>query len=196
MPPSRGSQPEASGDESSRGTLDSFIPPPQNFEGDNNPFCSLGTLHPLLRPTTRQLSEKDIKVTKNGEVRRRYRRRKDALAAYLASRLSHASTHVAAKYPDLSNMGSVRLAASSPPISRSVSHDPSLSSEIDAHMTDSVGNKSVSDSKYSIDDLKNSVSCFFGASSRIARGEKFCILAKRITMAGNLEYLIEWDTGS
>ncbi|CAG0897600.1 unnamed protein product [Darwinula stevensoni] len=124
VPPSRGPQPEASGDESSRGTLDSFIPPPQNFEGDNNPFCSLGTLHPLLRPTTRQLSEKDIKVTKNGEVRRRYRRRKDALAAYLASRLGHASTHVAAKYPGLSNMGSVPLAASSPPISRSVSHDP------------------------------------------------------------------------
>ena len=31
-----------SDDTSSRGTLDSFIPPPKDFEGTNNPFRDLG----------------------------------------------------------------------------------------------------------------------------------------------------------
>ncbi|KAJ8878162.1 hypothetical protein PR048_022629 [Dryococelus australis] len=106
---------DTSGDEaSSRGTLDSFIPPPKDFEGKNNPFrnlpaflsgpnglnvtaslfntsvpsvvntCPITLPLPLtpvqtqpmvLRPTKRQLSEKDIRIDRNGEVKRRRCRR-------------------------------------------------------------------------------------------------------------------------
>lgn len=118
---------DTSGDEaSSRGTLDSFIPPPKDFEGKNNPFrnlsellgvvvptssppsqntcqsggvCSNGlscansvsnapvynqcpitlplsltpviTQPPIVRTTKRQLSEKDIIIDRNGQVKRR-----------------------------------------------------------------------------------------------------------------------------
>lgn len=98
---------ETSGDEtSSRGTLDSFIPPPKDFEGKNNPFRNLSELlnpgqannttvnfnncpitlplpltpvitqPPIKRPTKRQLSEKDIIVDSNGQVKRRRQHRR------------------------------------------------------------------------------------------------------------------------
>ncbi|XP_014239773.1 PHD finger protein 19 [Cimex lectularius] len=78
-------QPDTSGDESSsRGTLDSIIPPPADFEGRNNPFLSTSlpvNLVPVLRPTKRRLSEKDIIITSNGEIKRRRVRRVGKLGA-------------------------------------------------------------------------------------------------------------------
>ncbi|EFX83722.1 hypothetical protein DAPPUDRAFT_301671 [Daphnia pulex] len=72
---------ETSSDEtSSKGTLDMFIPPPQNFDGLNNPFCNLSTQNQNLprssgylfvRPLKTRLSEKDIRITKTGEVKRK-----------------------------------------------------------------------------------------------------------------------------
>ncbi|XP_012288737.1 polycomb protein Pcl [Orussus abietinus] len=110
LPPSTPA--DTSGDEtSSRGTLDSFIPPPKDFEGKNNPFRNLSDLlgtpsgpgqgssstplpynqcpitlplpltpvisqPPLVRPAKRQLSEKDIIVDRNGQVKRRRQHRR------------------------------------------------------------------------------------------------------------------------
>lgn len=107
LPPSTPA--DTSGDEtSSRGTLDSFIPPPKDFEGKNNPFrnlsellgtpCSLNqnnstttisynqcpiTLPLPLTPVIsqppiikRQLSEKDIIIDRNGQVKRRRQHRR------------------------------------------------------------------------------------------------------------------------
>lgn len=109
MPPSTPA--DTSGDEtSSRGTLDSFIPPPKDFEGKNNPFRNLGDLVgtpvvslnqansstplpynqcPITLPlpltpvipqppvvAKRQLSEKDIIVDRNGQVKRRRQHRR------------------------------------------------------------------------------------------------------------------------
>lgn len=110
LPPSTPA--DTSGDEtSSRGTLDSFIPPPKDFEGKNNPFrnlsdllgtpCSLGqstsstplpynqcpitlplpltpviSQPPIVRPAKRQLSEKDIIIDRNGQVKRRRQHRR------------------------------------------------------------------------------------------------------------------------
>ncbi|XP_008545132.1 PHD finger protein 19 [Microplitis demolitor] len=133
---------DTSGDEtSSRGTLDSFIPPPKDFEGKNNPFRNLSEMlstptnqnhiagnnlapgisstplpynhhhhnhhhhhhhhnnnnyhnnyqppitlplpltpvipqPPLIRPAKRQLSEKDIIIDRNGQVKRRRQHRR------------------------------------------------------------------------------------------------------------------------
>ncbi|XP_017875284.1 polycomb protein Pcl isoform X2 [Ceratina calcarata] len=110
LPPSTPA--DTSGDEtSSRGTLDSFIPPPKDFEGKNNPFRNLSDLlgtpgsvnqansstplpynpcpitlplpltpvisqPPPARPAKRQLSEKDIIVDRNGQVKRRRQHRR------------------------------------------------------------------------------------------------------------------------
>ena len=71
---------ETSSDETSRSTLDVFIPPPKNFDGLNNPFCSLETSNVnraskssnssyVVRPLKTRLSEKDIRITKTGEVK-------------------------------------------------------------------------------------------------------------------------------
>ncbi|CAB0039611.1 unnamed protein product [Trichogramma brassicae] len=91
---------------SSRGTLDLFIPPPKDFEGKNNPFLNLSELlgvpqpqipqqplpytpitlplpltpvisqPPIVRPAKRQLSEKDIIIDRNGQVKRRRQTRR------------------------------------------------------------------------------------------------------------------------
>ncbi|XP_015108629.1 metal-response element-binding transcription factor 2 isoform X1 [Diachasma alloeum] len=107
LPPSTPA--DTSGDEtSSRGTLDSFIPPPKDFEGKNNPFRNLSELlgtpvqstsstplpysqppitlplpltpvisqPPIVRPAKRQLSEKDIIIDRNGQVKRRRQHRR------------------------------------------------------------------------------------------------------------------------
>lgn len=93
--------PCSSGDEtSSKSTLDLIIPPPKDFKGQNNPFLTLfsGTIledsskskkrskdsitlplpltavipgKPVVRTMKRQLSEKDICIGPNGEVKRR-----------------------------------------------------------------------------------------------------------------------------
>ncbi|XP_066999188.1 metal-response element-binding transcription factor 2 isoform X2 [Anabrus simplex] len=128
---------DTSGDEtSSRGTLDSFIPPPKDFEGKNNPFRSLTELlsapnglnvtaslfhstpsstvntspitlplpltpvlsHPVPpRPAKRQLSEKDIRIDRNGEVKRRRHRRNRASSANGTGQMSNSCGGTASK---------------------------------------------------------------------------------------------------
>lgn len=90
---------------SSRGTLDAIIPPLKDFQGKNNPFLMqntgknshrqngrqnhfhsrfslpgqfnvpLGGMGPFIRPMKRKLSEKDLIIGPNGEVKRRKFRR-------------------------------------------------------------------------------------------------------------------------
>lgn len=61
-----------------RGTLEVFIPPPKDFQGINNPFssptglCSINPYLSVVRPLkNKRLSEKDIRITKTGEVKRK-----------------------------------------------------------------------------------------------------------------------------
>ena len=86
---------ESSDETSSRGTLDLFIPPPSNFDGLNNPFCSVDSPginrnskgSYMVRPLKSRLSEKDIRITKTGEIKfKRFVRkwkRSDSLAGSL-----------------------------------------------------------------------------------------------------------------
>ncbi|XP_029674152.1 metal-response element-binding transcription factor 2 [Formica exsecta] len=135
LPPSTPA--DTSGDEtSSRGTLDSFIPPPKDFEGKNNPFsdlvgtpCSLNqgnsstplpynqcpitlplpltpviSQPPVMRPAKRQLSEKDIIVDRNGQVkRRRQHRRGRPSQQQLQQQFQHTASKTAAILPARNN---------------------------------------------------------------------------------------------
>ena len=44
-----------------------------------------------------------------------------------------------------------------------------------------------------VKDLKWSLSSYFGANHRIARGEKFQVIAKRLTSNGDVQHLMAWD---
>lgn len=93
---------ETSGDETySRGTLDLFIPTPKDFDGLNNPFYNLTDNHRfskssllVVRPLKTKLSEKDIRITKSGEVRRRkFPRKLKRSRSGLQSEFTHSLFH-------------------------------------------------------------------------------------------------------
>ncbi|KAG8264065.1 PHD finger protein 19 [Homalodisca vitripennis] len=194
----------SSEDTSSSRTLDSFIPPPKDFEGKNNPFRSVAELlgntavpvppisltlplkpsvtQPVLRPTKRRLSEKDIRINRNGEVKRRRLRRQCTVMKNVdqvpsvcwnsAKSLRSMYNPTPNNNPDYINGKKLKKTKQKglTPTSSPIKQNPTIS----------------------LDDLKTSVNIYFGAANRIASGEKFHIKAKRITPQGRTQYLIEW----
>lgn len=126
---------DTSGDEtSSKSTLDQIIPPPKDFEGKNNPFLTLLraaadeaqtknkkknkeiTLplpltavipgKPIMRPTRRQLSEKDIVIGPNGQIKRkRFRRSKNINLSCIAGQTASKTAAVVPVRPDAKEWG-------------------------------------------------------------------------------------------
>ncbi|KAL5012351.1 hypothetical protein ScPMuIL_010902 [Solemya velum] len=52
--------------------------------------------------------------------------------------------------------------------------------------------ESVKSQEVNMDKLKFNVGAYFGAVDRLAKGEKFNVLARRITSEGTIQYLVEW----
>lgn len=177
---------DTSGDEtSSHGTLDSFIPPPSNFEGQNNPFLNLDSLSygmPVVRPLKRKLNESDIRIGKNGEVKRRKVRKKEK--GKLVSLLQHHGG---------GGSNGLRLGC---PTSIKNCVDYALSGRLAGTGKEEGEEAKVVDSGFSLSDLKSTVNNYFGAANRIANGEKFHVRARRVTFQEKVQYLIEWDCPS
>lgn len=61
---------------------------------------------------------------------------------------------------------------------------------VDKEAIDEISNREVS-----LSELKSSVSQYFGAASRVARGERCRILGRRTSSDGSLQYHVEWQGG-
>lgn len=214
---------DSSDETSSKSTLDLIIPRPDNFKGFNNPFhvnyksdVKLKVTEKLngrqvlnkfpevriVRTIKRRLSAKDLMLGPNQEVKRRKitKRRKSSDVEVISEIIQPITYPLPPhfSYRPEPNQNFMR----SPPCPISITKSEKKSQQKKDENNGKVSNSSTraSSPSVNINDTvlnspvkNNSINLYFGAMHRIENGEKFTILAKRITFDGKEQYLLEWD---
>lgn len=198
-------------DEASRSALDLIIPRPDNFRGSNNPFHinyrsdvklmknidmnvfrrsnGNGNKFPevrIVRTIKRRLSAKDILLGPNQEVKRRKitKRRKSSDVEVISEIIQPINMPLPQYIPVRTENTTTIIRSSTSTLNSRPFHEFLKPQALPA---DSIKMDSVMNSP------KKNINLYFGAKNRIENGEKFTIMAKRITFDGKEQYLVEWD---
>lgn len=205
---------DSSDDTSSRGTLDSIIPPLKDFSGSNNPFLidnsssssassrssmlnfansikKIDSKMRIVRTVKRHLSAKDIVIGPNMEVKRRKLSKKRRGLVELVRTTMYLP--VKSEPRDMSSSQSARnnprLNAGGPECVQIPLPLP-LDKSNDVPSTSSIKDQS----QKPMTDLKSPLNWYFGSvADRVKNGERFSVQGKRILANGRLQYLIDWE---
>lgn len=200
-----------SDDTSSKSALDLIIPRPVNFRGSNNPFHinyrsdvklmknidmnvfrrtsgGAGNKFPevrIVRTIKRRLSAKDILLGPEVKRRKISKRRKSADVEIISEFIQPINMPLP-QYIPVRNENSTTLIRSTSSLNLRPAKNEFLKPQ-QASPASSIKMDSVMNSP------KKNINLYFGAKNRVENGEKFTIMAKRITFDGNEQYLVEWD---
>ncbi|CAB3375870.1 Hypothetical predicted protein [Cloeon dipterum] len=171
------------------------------------------------KATKRQLSEKDIRIGKNGEIKRRRFRRRNTLPStnipasslfdlyktdsslQSNSRTSyHRSVKVASVNPRLSGplvarsgRDLMQFALNAARLNLKPQPEEDEEEEAAAATTASAQPEVPPPKDLSAEELRSAIGHYFSPASRIINGENFSINGKRTRLDGTVEYLIQWD---
>lgn len=213
---------DSSDDTSSKSTLDLIIPRPDNFKGFNNPFHinyrsdvkmksfekingfrrSGGADVRIVRTIKRRLSAKDILLGPNQEVKRRKitKRRKSADVQVISEIIQPINMPLP-QYIPVRNENTTTFIRSNSMLQFSQSSasqrcEKQLKSETVTKTLPQISTANSIKMDSVLNSPKKSISLYFGAKNRIENGEKFTIMAKRITFDGKEQYLLEWENAN
>jgi len=168
-------------DASSRGTLDFLIKPPKDFFGANNPFRTT--------VASSECSDSRGDTTPNSSIRR-------VLSSEKGSPVSSGAPSTVTTDDSLAE----EILQSSEALDRS---ENSEQQEQESHGGVKTEKEDPDDPVFKspsikLADLKGSLSSYFAPSAkkRIGRGDKFRVKARRLTLNGDIAYLIDWENNS
>ena len=160
----------------------------------------------IVRTIKRRLSAKDLLVGPNQEVKRRKitKRRKSSDVEVISEIIQPITFPLPPHFPyrPENNSNFIRSSNNVVPLTKNESQkkaqvannnkkddnikniSSASSPSVSINLNDTVLNSPVKN---------NSINLYFGAMHRIENGEKFTIVAKRVTFDGNEQYLLEWD---
>ena len=171
----------------SLGTLDTFIPRPKDFLGLNNPFrtevpvSDSDYASSFLRPPCLTKRKRKWSPPSLGSA--------GSSPHSSISSLSSASDHPPSinnnKFEDVCGSGNISG-------NSSCSESTNMDTWKNNNENSSSPSSSTSPTSSSVKHLKWSINSYFEADSRIARGEKFQVIAKRQDCKGQEQHLVAW----
>lgn len=209
---------DSSDEASSKSALDFIIPPPSNFHGTNNPFHDQYRSNTkfkfvksnkrgqqfemqqelrIVRTIKRRLSAKDIALASNKETKRRkiMKRRKSSNVEIISEILQPVSMPLPTYIPVRgSDSIEYKMSARDSGFFHDFNSDSKRNSAVQASLSEATEKLNLTDVVMNSPVKNKSINLYFGALNRVQNGEKFTILAKRLTFDGKEQYLLDWDT--